>query len=496
MSQSLTEPGLLPGRQTLRSAFRRWLIRIVCVPVLLLGFAIPGALRNNVEAALELAILAGAALVVLAASAPLERALAEDAARARPSPRLAFARIVLGAAVAGVTFVGVQLSDTGLVFPASLWFGVLPAARWNAQLTVLNAVPFAAGAVAMITGALALAGWRGGWVVRLGLFLVLVAAVGVAVPPASSVHLVADVEVDGLGRSSWVEMLAYSPDGHLLAVGNAAALQIREAATGRLLRSLGDVPGNLKAVAFHPNSRYLAGAGTVQGEVRAWDATTGQSLFSVKKRGVVTLAFSADGRHLLVITVFASRIGAPGSLQVLDAETGAPVSSQSIPFCTLAAFAADRSQAALRSGERIAPGGLPGVMVWDLRTGQNTWELPPVPLTTGLTLSPDSRLLATGHRDEEDGAVKLWDVVNQELRFSFPTTTSFVDRLAFNADGRYLAAKTGTSEVTVWDARGGQRLFALAPTSAQAVAFSPDGTILATAGNRLYFWDVSRVCAP
>src|SRR4030095_12368840 len=99
-----------------------------------------------------------------------------------------------------------------------------------------------------------------------------------------------------------------------------------------------------------------------------------------------------------------------------------------------------------------------------------------------MAFSPDGRQLATG----TDGAVKVWDWKNRQVLHTFPGHEKR-DRnaisVAFSRDGRRLAA-AGTGEaVTLWDAETGGplRTFPAPPHPVSALAFSPDGGLLAEA---------------
>lgn len=98
--------------------------------------------------------------------------------------------------------------------------------------------------------------------------------------------------------------LAFSPDGTRLAVTRnvpgGPALRVADPATGKIVWQNADVKLALGAVAFSPDGKLLATAGTDR-VARLWDAATGKPRGTlVGHAGRVTcLAFRADGKRLI-----------------------------------------------------------------------------------------------------------------------------------------------------------------------------------------------------
>jgi WD40 repeat protein len=290
----------------------------------------------------------------------------------------------------------------------------------------------------------------------------------------------------------------------------------------------------IQALAFDPDGATLTAAGYfLQGprgwEAAVWDVATGRPSASHAEHteAVRCLAFASGGRALAVAgqdrSLWLWERGAPrgrrlvehrcpvdalacsgdgGLLAAADAEnvvTLWDVAGGRPRVCAQGAAVFVRTLAFSPNGTTLAGGGWHNtVRLWEVATGvELNVLLGHARAVTTLAFSPDGRTLASG---DLDGVVKLWDVAGRAAPTTFEETPdkAFLNEiaaLAFTPDGRTLAVAIDQS-VQMWDVDTGRLMARLEghEGKVKCVAFSPDGTLLATGSHdrTVRLWNVAR----
>lgn len=261
------------------------------------------------------------------------------------------------------------------------------------------------------------------------------------------------------GQLEDVLCVAFSPDGQTLASGTIPArpqelqvglseetIHLWDVGSGKLLRTLsGHGLTGVNSVAFSPDGQMLASASSDR-TVKLWDLSSGQAVATLQghSQSVWSVAFAPDGRLLA-------------------------------------------------SGSEDA-----SIRLWDVASARTVRKLKGHSEgVRAVAFSPDGKTLASG---SADGSVKLWDIATGQVVRTFrdPAASRDFDCwncVAFHPSGQTLFAGANTGRISVWRIADDSAPATLVPGKRRApkdmwpvlsLAISPDGQVLAAAATGMY----------
>jgi WD40 repeat protein/serine/threonine protein kinase len=308
------------------------------------------------------------------------------------------------------------------------------------------------------------------------------------------------------GHMNVVRGAAFNPDGSLLAsASDDGTVKVWDARTGRERWTLKGHTGGVRSVAFSPDGRRLASAsyGDLHarlargglmpepvpvedpanhgefpsgGEVKLWDAETGQELLTMAQAGHI-LAFSSDGRRLALARM-------DGTIRIWDAT---PVRER------LTFREAGPCVALSPDGRSLVTADISdGVKVFDTRDPDHVRAFHGhKDMIRATAFHPDGRRVASASEDE---TVKIWDVEKSKVLVTFRGHGDCVNSVAFSPNGRWAASAGFDRTGRVWDAATGKEIsrFTGHADRVLCVAFSgPDGALAASGDDdgAICIWD-------
>ena len=296
------------------------------------------------------------------------------------------------------------------------------------------------------------------------------------------------------GHRHVVVGLVYSPDGRrIISASRDGTAKVWDAHSGREVMTFRGHRAALTGVAWQPGGRWVVSA-SWDGTARIWDPATGTEVIPTLDAGagpVYGIAFNRDGSAL-------ATAHHDGSVRVWDAATGRPM------VCIAPAHDHPVLGVSFRpDGERLvsAGGGDNLIKVWDWQAETKKPVrklLTPQNIIRNPVFSPDGGSLAAVVATP--AKVWTWDNLRattgegQERRL--PNTWR-VSQAIFRPGGRLAVVSSGRIQFLEADGAEGPALIGCHAGDIGCAAFSPDGKHMATGAGykgrgEVRIWDVSR----
>ena len=256
------------------------------------------------------------------------------------------------------------------------------------------------------------------------------------------------------GHSDWVVSVAYSPDRTKIV--SSSRKKIR--------------------------GKYIWSEDKHVGEIKIWDANTGECLKTLKghKYSVLSVAYSPDGTKIISGSLYKT-------VKIWDANTGKCL--QTLEGHKYSVY----SVAFSPDGTKIISGSWDAtVKIWDANTGEclkTLWGH--LNIVNSVAYSPDGTKIISGSSDK---TVKIWDANTGQCLKTLKGHSEGINSVAYSPDGTKIISGSYDKTVKIWNANTGQCLKTLEGHLLQvlSVAYSPDGKriVSGSADKTIKIWGV------
>ncbi len=304
--------------------------------------------------------------------------------------------------------------------------------------------------------------------------------------------------------------LAFSPDATTIASasGANAVVQMWDTTTGKELSRYPRHQGWVLSIAFSPDDKTFASAGS-DGSLRLWDVATGKEIrcildaplrerdepdLKVAARTVLgrigprgSLAFRPNGRTFISVTD-------DGTVSIWD-----PVARKEVRRIPHERPGRINAVAFDTTGNMIAaasPGNL--LRLWDVAAGTEVRRTPAgyKGEIYALAFSPDGEIIASAG---DNGMVMLWTTDTLRSLRHFSVSKDTILSVDFSPDGKMISVGGIDSVLSVWDLLGreiqGSQAFDQREEHAiRSVSFSRDGKLIASGSDDhlVRVWDTRK----
>lgn len=271
-----------------------------------------------------------------------------------------------------------------------------------------------------------------------------------------------------------VAAVALSPDGSRLAVARFASVEIRDAASMKVLRRLTDFPGKVNSVEFSTDGqRVVAGSGIagLYGQASIWSVNDGKQLATFEgHRDAMYDAVLTRDQNVLATASYDKKI------VLWDVETGKEL--RALLGHNGAVFDLDFSP----DGKILASASADQtVKLWQVSTGVRLDTLSqPLKDQYVVQFSPDGRHVIAGGLDNR---IRVWKVVSRNkprinpLVYSRIAAEGSIIQLGFSPDGSKLVSIADDQTMKLWDTAEYTQQFAFdsQPTVTPALTVATNG---------------------
>ena len=277
-----------------------------------------------------------------------------------------------------------------------------------------------------------------------------------------------------LGKGG-INALQFSPDGTQLAVGSNIGIWIYDIQTGKEISMF---PCICRSLAFSPDGRFIASGGL--SGLQLWEIATGQKMPHIEKLPfAAALHFSEDSKTVVSLSNWKATIV---SLDVETGEGNVKKSEETVNSPQSYALTRDKFAVGRQDGKIELGNTMTGKKLSTL-SGHTSRIQGWLPFKANEKVPP-----------EENQELLQFEVKEDQVQFIDGTPNSVL-ALAFSPDGTKLASGSKDKTVRLWNTATNEKLVTLRKHTSwiNALAFSPDGKMIASgsADKTVQLWDTA-----
>ncbi|HWQ46067.1 MAG TPA: WD40 repeat domain-containing protein [Longilinea sp.] len=270
--------------------------------------------------------------------------------------------------------------------------------------------------------------------------------------------------------SGWVNTMAYSPDGQLLALATSLGIEIYDAVTSEEIRHIDTNLESCTSVAFSPDGTLVAAGYSHTATIWYVSNGTVYQQMTAYRGGITEIAYSPDGTYLAAGT-------RDGSIDLWQVTDGSHILS-----LTTGHWIQDMDFSP--DGSILAAGAGSTIYFWSIPQGALLKAIGLDSTLTAFNFSQDGTTVASV---SENGVIQVSELASGEsiLEIRYENNEDSGERLQyvdFLADGSTLITNTNAGNVLLWQISSGDLLevFPVDLTDQVNIAVSPDGSEFAT----------------
>jgi WD40 repeat protein/Flp pilus assembly protein TadD len=257
---------------------------------------------------------------------------------------------------------------------------------------------------------------------------------------------------DGIDSSRSDEVVDFSPDGTLLAVGTKdGIIKLWEVADGSEIRTFAGHSGQIKSVAFSPDGTLLA-SGSADKTVKLWKVSDSSEIKTLSGHNdeISSIAFSLDG------TMLASG-SHDGTIKLWEVTEGSEINTlcEHSRLISLIKFSPDgRLLASVSNPGGVLSSSDTTIKLWNVAEGREIRTLIGFSdIVQSIDFSPDGTLLVSGSSGGATGAnaIQLWNIAEgREIR-TLVGFSDIIQSISFSPDGSLLVSGQVNGSISLWN---------------------------------------------